>query len=345
MRKNSMKKNHVVLWLAIICMTLVLAGCSKDAVTDPGTAAHTDAQAMKYLVESGDSVSAFSASDEFSIDDEGMRSSDYDDLAKIGFDREVLRSVSADSIYPIKWGRRIFWNQVVRNYNVTVTGDTLALVEVTKTLPGEFWVGLGTRSSDTVIIDTVIKKPFTDVSKRNLLFKRIARHEDSFRNWVPVAITMVAGKSQGTNQFSITSIEMKETRFNVDTTITNPLNTWFRLGWQHGTVPVFPVHDSVTVLVTVTSADDSAEIVHLRHGIGGDGHNRRRTHMALISTTGGAGNYTRVYEKTFVTGLRPFIFAERCNAVVDVISHGTIYDNAAPFSNEYWGLSYIIGRF
>ncbi len=57
----------------------------------------------------------------------------------------------------------------------------------------------------------MIKKLFTDVTKRNILFKRIARHEDPFRNWVPVAITMVDGNSQGTNLFSISSLELKDT--------------------------------------------------------------------------------------------------------------------------------------
>jgi hypothetical protein len=67
---------------------------------------------------------------------------------------------------------------------------------------------------------------------------------------------------------------------------------------------------------------------------------RRRALMPLVSETGG----TRVYERTFVTSLPPFVLAMRFNAMVDVISRGTIYDMSAPFMNEYWGAPYIVSR-
>jgi len=227
-----------------------------------------------------------------------------------------------------------------------MSGDTLATVSVTKTIPGQFWVAWGMRTSAGVVFDTLVKKPFSEETKRNFLFKRIGRNAELRRNWIPVALTMVQGQSQGESAFSIASLSVAESRFGFDTTVTDPLNTWFRFGFRHhGCIPTFPVRDTVTVQVTITSADDSAEVVYLRHGIGWDGRIRRRAAFELVSTTGGPGNYTRVYERKFVTELGSWFYVARFNAVVDAFSHGSIYDKAAPFDNEFWGAPYMVARY
>src|SRR5882762_9859160 len=180
--------------VAVLFAALVLGGCSKD----PGGVQPipTDQQALQDAVTSIDSVAQFSSSDEVTIDDNGMRSAEYDGLAKIDAnDLANLSAVFADSVYPVRWGRHIFWNQVTRKYDIVISpGDSNALVTITKILPGEFWVGIGFKTADTVVVDTIIKKPFTEVVKRKVRFIRVARGEHPFRNWVPVAITMVLGK-------------------------------------------------------------------------------------------------------------------------------------------------------
>src|SRR5882724_8804086 len=96
------------------------------------------------------------------------------------------------------------------------------------------------------------------------------------------------------------------------------------------------------VRVTVSSSDGSAEIVHLLHGIAGGWPDRHRLQMTLISTTGGPGAYTRVFGSRFVARLPVWAaFAARFNAVVDVVSRGSIYSMSDPFTNEFWGLPYI----
>ncbi len=340
-----MKQRQVLLLIASVALALVLASCSKESTTEPTAQVQTDAQAVQYMVENVDSVAAFSASEDYSIDDEGMQNAEYDILAKYGMPPVSVGGLASDSTHPLRWGRHIFWNQIVRDYHVVMSGDTLAYVGVTKTIPGEFWIGWGLRTGDSVVIDTVVKKSFTEQSRKNIVFRRIGRNEDRLKNWVPVAITMVDGKSQGTNSFAIASLEVSETAHNFDTTVTDPLSTWFRLGLFHGSVPILPVHDTVTVRITVTSSDDSAEVVYLRHGIGWDGLERRRGALELISSTGGPGNYTRVYARTFVTALRPAVLAERFSALVDVFSRSTIFDKSAPFSNEFWGIPYIVARY
>jgi len=322
-----MKRKNIVPWILVIGMIVLIAGCTKDGnPSTPGTL--TETQVLQQMVVTMDSVAEFSSSDEATIDDNGMQDPNFDATVK----------VSAD-VSPVRWGRHIFWDQIVRTYDVVKLGDSVAIVTVKKTIPGEFWVGI--RLTDTVRVDSVIKKPFVEKVERKVRFRRVANFAEYERNWLPVALTMVVGKTDSVNNFSITSFEVSG---RVDTTITSPLDTWFRLVRPRGGIPVFIAGDSVIVSVTVQSSDDSNEIVSLRHGIRGGSLERRRSIMPLVSTTGSPGNYTRVYQRKFRAGLPLGIIAARFNAAVDVVSRGSLFDDAAPFSNEFWGMPYIIVR-
>jgi hypothetical protein len=250
---------------------------------------------------------------------------------------------TADSLYPVRWGRHLDWRNITRDYHIEMQGDTVAIVTITKTIPGDFRVAIGFRTPDTVAVDTVWHKPFTETVQRIIRFVRIAHSDNPYKNWRPAAMTMVRGKTGGSSPFSITSFEIRDARIPFDQTYTDPLATWFTLGFLHTTVPLFPQGDSLTVLVTVASSDSSAEIVHLRHGIGGGRDARGRALMRLVSTSGTPGNYVRVYGRTFRTGLPAWAFlAARFNIVADVFSRASIYSGSAPFSNEYWGAPYIV---
>jgi hypothetical protein len=180
--------------------------------------------------------------------------------------------------------------------------------------------------------------------QRYVEFRRIGRHENALRNWAPVGMTMVRGTSGGASAFAIVSMDVSESIGGLSKTITDPLSTWFRLGWLSGSIPLLPVRDSVRVRVTLQSTDADTELVYLRHSIEGGGDARRRAQMMLISSGSIGSLYTRIYERTFVTGLPPYVYAMRFNAVVDVFSRGTVYGLDAPFSNEFWGAPYIVVR-
>lgn len=340
-----MNRHRVLLSLLLTAAMAALTGCSKESPSGPGPApADEDRTALQQLVVQSDSLNDFSTSDEATIDDNGIRPEEYEALAKLSPGDELTRQVAGDSTYPVKWGRRIFWERVVRTFTVEVSGDTIATVVLTKTLPGSFWVGWGIRTFDAFLVDTIVKKPFVETVVRKFIFRRIARHQNALRNWVPVAMTMVRGTSGGANAFAVASMEVSESAGGFSTSVTDPLATWFRLGWLTGSIPVLPVRDSVTVRVTLQSSDADGELVYLRHGIEGSGTIRRRAMMPLVSVSGGAGSYTRVYERTFVTSLPPFVFIMRFNAVVDIFSWGTVYSLDAPFANEFWGAPYIVAR-
>ncbi len=332
----------IVTMLACVagCM-VILIGCSKDStVTAP--APLTDQQVVQTQAATVDSVAQFSSSDETTIDDNGLQDPDYSGLAK-----EMLVAIrqnvdfNIDSLSPVRWGRHITWEGIVRDYHVVMAGDSEAIVTITKTIPGEFWVGFGVRYTDSVVIDTIVKKPFTETVTRNVRFRKIANDADREKDWVPVAITLVRGATPA-KSFSIASFELNDVTQHYDTTVTDPLNTWFRLGLFRGSIPRLAVGDSVIVRVTIQSSDDSAEVVCFRHGVAGGGLLRNRVKMALVSTSGTSGNYTRVYEKRFSPHLPPDLLAVRFNAVVDAFSWGSINSPVQPFANEFWGYPYII---
>ena len=322
-----MKHMHLLAEMLLIVFILLFAGCTKD--TNPlSSGATTETQALKEMVTGMDSIAEFSSSDEATIDDDGAQPPDFDYMSTV-----------AIPVSPVRWGRHIFWDQAVRNYNVVKLGDSIAIVTITKTIPGEFWVGI--QLTDTVRVDSIIKKPFVETTTRKVQFRRVAHFREHEHNWAPVSMTLVVGKTDSINNFSIASLGFSG---RIDTTITNPLDTWFRFGRFHGCIPVLSAGDSINVTATINSSDDSAEVVLLRHGIFGGSHGHRRIRMDLVSVSGSSGNYVRVYEKTFKSDLPLRTFTKRYNATVDVISHGSIFDDIAPFSNEFWGTPYIVKR-
>ncbi len=316
-------------------------GCSNNNTVTPVV---TDQQVLQQMVKGIDSVAEFSTSDEATIDDNGLKDPDYSGAAKeAAYFSGHMRVFVGDSLKPLRWGRHIFWTQIVRNYNIVMQGDTAALVTITKTIPGEFWIGFGTVVSDTAQIDTVVHKPFTEQTTRNVLFRRIANTSVLERNWLPVAITLVQGKSQTTNPFLLASVEVIDSIRHYDTTITDPLTTWFKLGILHGSIPRFIAGDSILVRASVLSSDDSNEVVVLRHSVAARGL-INRVRMNLISVTGGPTTHLRVYERRFRATLPLIALLGRYNALVDVFSHGSLYSLTDPFMNEFWGSPYIVVR-
>jgi hypothetical protein len=237
--------------------------------------------------------------------------------------------------------------QIVRTYDVVITGDTVALVTITKQVPGDFLVAWGYRpnlSSDSVVIDTVVHKPFTQVMKRKVVLRRIARDADPFRNWVPVAMTMVTAKTVGSITFGIDSLQIVDAQVSFDSTYTAPLQTWFRFGRYRESIPVFHAGDTVTVRVSVSGSDSLPEIVTLHHGIAGSGSLPFRVRMFMISETGGPGNHTRIFQRKFVANLPSGALLARFNALADVFPRRCVYTKTAAYENEFWGLPYIVVR-
>ncbi len=305
----------------LFALLIALVGCSKDEVVNPPT---TDAQAIEEMLTSVDSVAEFSESDESTISDP-----DEMEWEKYGFNKATT------PVKVFKWGRRVI--SVDRNVNVTHLGDTMAVALLTKVFHGNLVIAAS--YDDTAHhADTVIRKPFHERVQRKVIFSRIANSDNPRRNWKPIAISLVAGGTvpDSLNQFDIEKLEVFAP---ADTyTVTNPLNTWLRLGAQRDRVPVVRHGDTITVRLTVVSSDDSSEAVAFRW-FGENKHDRAR--MRMVSETSTGDGFERVYERTFRAhlplGPRP---VGRFNVVLDVHAWGSLNDDAMPVSNGLWGFPY-----
>jgi hypothetical protein len=308
---------------AILAIGL-LAGCSKQS--NPTAAGEqtfqSDEEYLRFAVLSSDSVADFTISTSSTIDDDGDRPFEYS---------EGFGSVT-DPITPLRWGRRV--TSVTRDVQIAIQGDSLAVATVTKTIAGTLFIR-ATRDSGGVVDTVLVEKPFSDTAIRKILFRRVARTERFRLNWAPVAITPVDGRSP-TNDFEIVELQFMTPR---DTfVISDPLSTWIRFGFhrERGELPRVRPNEPVRVRVTVTSQNDSSEIAMLRWGVGfGDGrHHRAR--IPLVQSQNSGGVHIRVYERVFLSHQH----YGRFNAVVDVLSYATLYDDTASYSNRFWGMPY-----
>jgi hypothetical protein len=328
-----MKMSQITLLIVLFAAAIVFFGCSKDNATGPTIT--TDEAALQSQVVHSDSLADFMSSQESSFDDGSAPQ-----------DPEYGISKPSTLVPVVRYGRHVFWNLATRKYATVKEGDTAAVVTVTTTVPGELLLGVGSGTGGSVSIDSIIRKPFTETLTRKIRSRKIARTSDPAVNWLPVSMTLVQGKSanESPSSFHIVSLEFTAS---ADTTITDPLNSWFRFGRPlRSGIPYVKVGDTVTVRVTVESTNDSAEVVNLRHGIDGIELVRGRVMMSLEPSAPPVGGvYTRVYRKQFIARNfamgHPLIFIARFSAGVDAFSYNTLHDDSAPFENEFWGFPYI----
>jgi hypothetical protein len=311
------------LFLGALVAGILVVGCRKSE----GPAEETDVSYIQGAVVTMDSIAEYGESERYALDDGVPHDPEYNE----GQWGKVTDPQSP--ITPLRWGRRIV--SASRSVDVQIQGDTVAIATITRVFAGNLIIlAIQQSTGDTV----QVTKDFVDTLKRKVMFVRIGRFAERRHNWKPVAITLVEGWSPVEN-FQIDSLEITTPR---DTfVVTDPPNTWLRFGRILGEIPRVYPGEPVRIRVTVSSQNDSAEVVMFRWGVGwGDGRRHRKL-IPLISETGTTGNYTRVYERTFITHLH----RGRFNAFIDALSHGTLFDDQQPYSNKVWGAPYHVPLF
>ena len=242
---------------------------------------------MKVAAENDE----FVKNDELSFADQEITATDY----------VYLSGRIEAAITPLRWGR--FISSVTRRVTTTIQpGDTIANAQVHKTIIGTLKIR-AIRGVDTVLVE----KQFTDQSDRNVIFRRVERGPRYWRNWIPVATSLVDG---GTVNGQIDIKALTVITANDTITVTDPRNFYLRYRWLrslHGNKDLFHRNrdmmeftggGSMTVRVTLQSSSPDTDIVALRHGFNAQYKNRAR--MQLVSQTPSGGGYLKVYEKTFV---------------------------------------------
>ena len=163
---------------------------------------------------------------------------------------------------------------------------------------------------------TEVTKDFSDVGVRSLVLRRERPIEGRHRGWRLVALSGVSIGSPGHTR-NIESVRIQAGP--VDETITNVTD----LQRVHE-ILALPPNTEATVTVTTGDATDQV-FLHLR---------RCRARIPLVS------NGDRTFSGRFFTGmeLRPH------HLVVDVLSHGTLFDDAIPYDNVAWGIPWRIAE-
>lgn len=311
------------LFMLGLALTLMVVGCKKSEVMAPGPNWSSDEEYLRYAVTASDSVGELNSSDQASLDDQDYQPMDYGTFGKVPAEIEAR-------IKPLRWGRRI--ENISRSISVQVAGDT-AIATIVRTINGRLIIAAA--YSDTATVpDTIIRKPFTSNVTKKVKYLRVGRGTDHSRNWRPIGITLVDGGTN-TNDFGITKLEFFLP--NGDSiVVTNPLQFWLHFRFRGPNIPELAGNSTVRMRLTLTSATADTELVVLRYGW--RSNFKRRVRVPIISEVNNSGTFTRVYERSWQVHTHRGWF----HAMVDAMSKGSLFDDAAPYSNKFWGIPYIV---
>lgn len=188
----------------------------------------------------------------------------------------------------------------------------MATVTIHRSLTGTFHL-VGRVFSDTDTTVAHVRKPLADEwTRRIALIRRPARNDTGLTRWRLAGTSGVDMKTVG-GSTRILNLHVEAP--GLDTTITDPL----QLHRLHRVFRV-PAGDTVTVTVTTQANDD---VVLFR------GSDLRRRFV-----NNGDGTHTFVFRSGRFGGLRHF--------AVDALSHGTLFDDAAPYDANAWAMIFSV---
>ncbi|MGV8017230.1 MAG: hypothetical protein AB2L26_03445 [Ignavibacteria bacterium] len=306
---------------------IALPGCEKSA-TEPGTM--TDDEYIQSVISSG-------YDNDYSNEDNLMKQ-EYEDLNEGGpfSDSEGgMNNFPIDSLY--KWGRRI--TGVSRNFNVTSEGDSIKKVAVTTTLSGNYII-LGYHNG---ALDTVVK-PYTEVLKRNVWFKRVNNTPYPVRNWRLYRISGLDGETSqpqtGSSLVQITKLEIYlNNAATPQYTFYEPdfSTIYFKTKMFGGSgIPQIDRNEQVKVKIFTTSQLAPVDYVAFHWAKNSFGFHR--IPFSLESETG-SGPYYRVFTKTFniYGNHRLGVF----NAYFSASTRESLYDNdISKFASDMVGIPF-----
>jgi hypothetical protein len=318
------------LWSSLVFLSLaglILSGCGKsNPLSTTGSApSGTDVAQVSSTLAATAPV----------IDDGLMEAADQASITNDG------PAGSTAPIAPLFYWRHI--SDVRRTYafafsDTDSTGmPTKATVSIHRFLSGTFNIVFDATPGDSMPFDSVakVRKPLHDLWERNVQLVRVrpksGDHGDAVmhqgdgdsnhQNYWKVAalsgvkVTSLDSSSTEMNpMFGVTKIsKLRIQSANGDTTITDPLH-FFPLR------RVFAFDPGVSVTITVTTQTNNDIVVLIRNGM------RRRFH------NNGDNTYTIFWTASAEDGLH--------HIGVNAISHGTLFDDQAPYDSQAWIIPY-----
>lgn len=264
---------------------------------------------------SGDSIGA---ADDPTTDEQAIESVAFDEMgAYTDLDPRFYASEADDvpesaPINTHRWRRELVSFDKTIDITIHKPDDAPATANVT--LSGE---SIGLLHLWACTEDDVVKwtKDFDDHGIRRLVFQKVRETTRAHRGWKLVGMSGVEIQSTGTTR-AIRSVRVQAG--DVDETITN-VSDLVRIG----NLLHLPNESEVTVTVATGDPTD-AVYLHLRH-------DRRRLELESNDD----GTFTGRYRTGDGRGPR--------HAVIDVLSHDTLYDDTAAYDNIAWGFTYLVG--
>ena len=323
-----MKNVLAVTWWVMALAGLLIIGCNKNngsGPADDGTTPPTGISDERLARLDLANTFEFGNNDEVTIDDQELQPTDYGTFGKIDA-----------AITPLRWGR--FVTRVVRTTTDTVRpGDSIAVIHIHKLISGILKIR-ALRDTSTVLIE----KNFVDSADHNIIFRRFAHGQGRFwwlTNWLPIATSLVDGRTISPNNINITAIELDTPNDTIS--VTDPLNFYLRYPWRRilgpgrKDIPEFNTAARVLLKATVVSSSPDTDVVALRFGM--DRFHKRRIPMQCVSQIPlGANSYQRVFQTQFTMHIFPGFF----HVGVDALTRETLYDDQAPYSASWWGIPY-----
>ena len=303
--------------LFLLALASFFAGCQDAATVQTNEEITTNQQALEKLVDEDSALVSFEAN--------------YNEDGEM----EILNKINTD-IYPFRVGHKM--RLVNRTISVTFDGDT-AYGLVTNTFEGVLFIK-GSYDPNATIPDTLIRKVFSSVITRNVVFVKIANTEFPARNWRIAAISLPEGGTQSPN-IDIT----KFTAFlpNGDTLVINSPNEYYlvrnwNFWWRWHHVPLIERSGEVLLRVELNSAYADTDFVTLTFGADRFGMHRTKKKFELVSSNPNGNLYEKVYEQTFMTHQFPGFF----HAVINAMPKQVVFDDATPVEMESWGIPYFV---
>jgi len=305
--RNNKMKNSIIRWLtpAALALLLVASGCELTPTSVDTTA--DEAAILSLLGEESDLFDA----DLFTAEGTNEPGS----AAKI-----------ATAIVPWRFGRQISTKQKDISISIDETVQP-ATAEVSWTVikTGVFLV------MDTT--HTIYSKDFSDTMIKFATLERRGNMNTDRRGWRIISLSgteiISDDATVGINSINLTSTGGVDTTFNNVSTLV-----------LKGAIKAFAPQDTITVTVTTNNLDD---VVLLHYPAWRTDHQQRH-HRRVELVNNGDGTHTG----TWVTRGMIWRHGQMRNPpryiTIDVLSHGTIYDDELPYDSIAWGFVYRIGN-
>jgi len=314
MQKRNNLSRYILAFFALMMVALFVR-CQDEMSVDPvDNEPTTDQAALEKLVDEDSSLTSF----DYNYDEEGV----MDFLGKTDI-----------AIYPLRVGQKM--RLVNRTVSIDIQ-DTIAYGTITKTFEGLLLIA-ATYDSLSTEPDTLIKKSFTAVVTRNVIFKRINRTPYPRKNWLIAAISLPEGGTQSPN------IDVQKLTIflpNNDTLIIESPNDYYLRrgwGWWHR-IPILGSGESVTLRLELYSAYEEDDFVTLTYGANRWIKHRVKKLFDLVSSTPNGSGFDKVYEQTFTTHQWPGFY----HAIINAMPRQVVFDDATPVETEAWGVPYFI---